>query len=178
MIISEARIRLNPDKAYVGEALRSINQNFAPRTILVPLSNGEKFFANGHVQRIQRGEVDARFIPKRGTFNSTQSAPASPIRPGQSMKVPRGVGVVVFFDYIKFLATLKETQAFLQMVQRLSDANKILVAEQDIGFMEDTLTAVQVEPQAMAQRLRAQAMTKTARRTGIKTTRIRGWSRL
>lgn len=177
-IIETGKPRINHEKEYVGLMVRSINQNFAPRTIQIPLSTGEAFFANGHVQRLPRGEVDARFIPNRGTFNNTTVTPPVPARvPLQSFRVPKGVGALLVIDYARFLVELKTSQQFLDAIGRMVQARKIQTAQQDADFAEDTLTAIQIDPQAVGARLRAGAMTKTTRRTGIKTTRIRGWSR-
>lgn len=177
-ILDKPRIGIDPDKEYIGLMVRSINQNFAPRTIQIPLSTGEAFFANGHVQRLPRGEVDARFIPKRGTFNNTTVTPPVPARvPLQSFRVPKGVGALLVIDYARFLTELKVSEQFLNSVGRMVELRKIQTAQQDTDFAQDTLTSIQIDPQAVGARLRAGAMTKTTRRTGIKTTRIRGWSR-
>lgn len=178
MTIIETKTRLDADKEYIPAMLRSINQNFAPKTIQIPLSNGESFFANGHVQRIPRGDVDARFVPKRGTINNATVTPPVPARvPMQSFRVPKGVGAVIVVDYLEFLVNLKATEEFANLIERMVEYDRIQTARQDVDFTEDTLTAIQIDPQAVGARLRAACMTKTTTRTGIKTTRIRGWSR-
>lgn len=177
-IMESVKTRLDPEKEYIALAVRSINQNFAPKTIQIPLSTGESFFANGHVQRLPRGEVDARFVPRRGTVNNTIVDPPVPARvPLRSMRVPKGVGAILVVDYLQFLANLKETQQILNAISKIDAVIRAETAKQDLDMMEDTLTSIQLEPQAVGARLRAASMVKTARRTARKSTRIRGWSR-
>lgn len=177
-LLEQSRVRLDPEKEYIGLMARSVSEVLTPNTIKVPLSTGEVFFANGHVQRIPRGEVEARFVPRRGTVNLTEITPPVPARvPMRSFRVPKGVGAVLVIDYVQFLTQLQASEEFFNAIGRMVIQRRIATAQQDVDMAQDALTSIQLDPQAVGARLRAASMVKTARRAGTKTTRIRGWSR-
>jgi hypothetical protein len=157
---------------------RSLSQTLKAKTIEVPLSSGDMFKGNGVVTRIPRGEVDAVFIPRRGTVNNTVVHPPIPAKvPLKVFRVPKGVGATLVFDYLQWLADSKAVETLERMGQVANEIRLERTIKQDAELMEQTLIAAQIKPQESAARLLTKCMTRTASRAARKTTRIRGWSR-
>lgn len=158
---------------------RAMSRVQHPLTIEIPLTSGEIFHGDGRLTRIPRGEVDAAFVPGRGTVNRTMIEPPVPATvPMRTVRVPKGVGAVVVVDWGVFCAEQIGTR-LAPMVDAYSDYITRMTAKQDLELAEQTALMTQVNMQAAASRLRSKVMTrrKTAQGAGRKTTRIRGYSR-
>lgn len=157
----------------------AMSRNPIPTHLEIPLTTGETYHADGKLQRIPRGEIATQFNPRLGTRNLTEIPPPVPMRvPMRTVRVPKGIGAIVVIDWATFVSEQLAT-AVSPLVDAYGEFLMRITALQDCELAEETALATQIKPQEAAQRLRAASMTKkkTARKTAVKVTRIRGYSR-
>lgn len=179
LLEAPARVTSVNNSEHVWQVSRALSRSMQPRTIEIPLSNGEAFHANGQLTKIPRGEVDTFFRPKTGTVNRTVVEPPVPARvPMRSIRVPKGVGAIVVIDWARFVAT-HAYNALKPLLEFLSEVARRATALQDLELANKTAAATQFKPQEAAQRLRSRCLTRTRTATGAprRSTIIRAFSR-
>jgi hypothetical protein len=134
---------------------------------------------DGKTYDLKRGLVETEFLPKRGRVNLTTTVPEMPVVTApEATPVPSRIGMRINFGIgIAGLAAWIEANKN-ELAEAVEDIFAREKMQEDFDLSDDTLTAAQIEPEALANRIQAASMTKTANKTSSpRRIKIHGWSK-